>query len=291
MGTTRTFSAIPAWTRTVAPIPAKTVTPTGTEHRAVVPPPLPAAGPGPSPPPVAWSSPAGGGPPRTRPPQVNGAGPPCTSTSATAGGASSRNWSAWVSVAVTERVPGETAPTLSPTATIWSTSTSTVVSFPAAGAVTVEVRTSGVWGVMVGFPSGSVPATGGRSCSLRISRMACPALTVDPAATSTRRTVPAAVALTVTSGSATTVPCTVTVFSTVPRPTGTVGEVSWSVGASGPAASVVIPAPPPNASATSATAMTVHTSRRSTGRTMVRTTDMHAPCALGYPSVPVLVAP
>ena len=65
---------------------------------------------------------------------------------------------------------------------------------------------------MVGFPSASVPATGGRSCSLRISRSACPAVTVDPAATSTRRTVPAAVALTVTSGSATTVPCTVTVF-------------------------------------------------------------------------------
>ena len=214
--------------------------------------------------------------------QVNGAGPPWTSTSAVAGGASSRNWSAWVSGAVIERVPGDTAPTVSPTATIWSTSASTAVRVPAAGAVTVDVRTRGAWGVEVGFPSGSVPVTGGRSSSLRISSRACPAVTAAPALTSTRRTVPAAVALTTTAGSAATAPWTDTVFVTVPRATGTVGEDSSSVGAPGPVGPLSAPGSPRNARATRATAMTIQTSRRRAGNTTLRTTDIQ-----GSPGAPI----
>jgi hypothetical protein len=221
------------------------------------------------------------------PVQVNGAGPPCTSTSAVDGGANSRNCSAWVSVAVTERVPGEIAPTVSPTATIWSTSTSSVPSVPAAGAGTVAVRTCGGRGVDVGLPSTSFPRTGSSSTSYRISSRAWPAVTAAPWATSNRRTVPAAVALTGTAGSATTVPVTETVLLTLPRTTGTGGELSSSVGAPGPATTPGSGDPPRKASTTRAAAMTAQTSSRSAGNTTVRTTDMHAPYALGYPPVPV----
>jgi hypothetical protein len=102
-------------------------------------------------------------------PQVNGAGPPWTSTSAVVGGLSSRNCSACDSVAVTDRVLGEMVPTRSPTATSWSTSTSRLLSVPAPGALTVAVRTRGAGRLTVGLPSASVPVTGSRSSSQRIS--------------------------------------------------------------------------------------------------------------------------
>src|SRR4051794_13205452 len=261
--------------RTVAAIPGKTVTPAGTWQRAVVPPPD-ADGGAPVPSSGALTAPTGVAP-SFRAVQVNGAGPPCTSTSAVLGGASNRNWSSWVSVALMDNDPGEIEPTLSPTATTWSTSTSTALSMPPAGAVTVAVFTRGARGVEVGLPSGSVPVTWSRSCSYRISSRACPAVTLDPAGTSSLRTVPAAVALTGTASSATTLPSTETVFVTVARATGTGGEFSSSVGAPGPDA-VPAESPPRNARTTSAAAMTAQTSSRSAGKTTVRTTDMHAPC-------------
>ncbi|SDY01582.1 hypothetical protein SAMN05661080_02013 [Modestobacter sp. DSM 44400] len=101
--------------------------PGGTAQRAVVPPVAV----------LAFGSAAGsvplpvdGAAPSVSPVQPNGAGPPCTVTSAVAGAVSSRNWSAWLSGAVADRVPGETEPTASPTATTWSTSASGAVSVP-----------------------------------------------------------------------------------------------------------------------------------------------------------------
>jgi hypothetical protein len=128
------------------------------------------------------------------------------------------------------------------------------------------VRTSGCCGVTVGLHSGSVPVTGATSSSQRISSSGCPAVTSAPSATSSRRTV--------------------TVLH-LPRVTGTVGEDRSTVGATGTAAVSSPPPPPRKARTTSAAAMTAHTRRRRTGRTTVRTADMHAPRALGHSPVAV----
>ena len=291
IGTTRTFSVdLRPAIATVALIPANTVVPAGTEHRAVVPPgrrPAPGRAPGRRPPgvgrPVA-------GAPRTRPVQVNGAGPPWTSTSAVAGGESSRNCSAWVSVAVTDRVPGEIEPTGSPTATIWSTSTSSEASRAARGrghGVVRDHRSAlGDGRVALGVGAGDRRAAPLRAdLDQRLPLRDRGALRDQQPPHGSRRRWPSPA-----------------------RRRGGDHRPSHGHGVEHRAAgdrhgglregdggriravrrgAVVLPPPPPKARTTSATAMTAHTSRRRAGNTMVRIVLIGVLPPLGHSSVPV----
>ena len=76
------------------------------------------------------------------------------------GGLSSRTCSAWVSVAVTDRVPGEMVPTRVADGDELVHQHVQAAQRAGTGAPTVAVRTRGAGGVTVGLPSASVPVDG-----------------------------------------------------------------------------------------------------------------------------------
>jgi hypothetical protein len=212
---------------------------------------------------------AGGGPTRS-PVQVNGAGPPRSVTSACAGADTRRYCWSGVRVPVTDRVPGATVPTVSPTLSTWSFRV-VIASVPAIGAVTVSRRILGLFSRTVCSPvAGSVVTVGSTGVSCVISSSGAPAATASPFDASTLVTVPARVARAGTAGSATTEPCTVTVLVMVPVDTGTVGSTICADGCSG--SSCALMSVPEKAIFTRATAITAHRIRRMTGKMILRVT-------------------
>ncbi len=145
IGRVSTSVAVPAWTATVAAMPGNTGVPAGTAQRAVVPvvpvPPLRGSGAAPEPPPVP--DPVLTGAPRVSPEHTKGAG-----TALHGDVRAGRRGQQPELVGLGQRCgdrqrAGAMLPTASPTATTWSTSTSSAPTVPAAGAGTVTVLTSG----------------------------------------------------------------------------------------------------------------------------------------------------
>lgn len=252
--------------------PAKTVTSPGTAQVAVVPDPdAPVAPVEPEPPDAASS---GELPDRgvaiRRFVHVNPAGPPVMVTVASPGRFRRRYCCAGSSVPDTENVGGATLPAVAPTDSSWPAMTDRALSVPAAGAVTSSYRKIAGFGL----PSASTLSAGSRSIGTLTLKMMSPSATDEPWVTKILLTVPAAVDLSGTAGSADTVALITTSFVIVPAVAITRGSTTVPVGCAGSASAG---RSGKNASLISAAAMTATRRMRRMGKTHVRAIAMKPP--------------